>query len=104
MSKKRTYKNKNEKKIIIAVCIILLVLGATVYAVIKTKKDDDQEHDNDDNDTLDNVHIIFAGIPQSTSGEADAIWPHKSILYQYNVVKDGIKVHTYSFVSPPLIY
>ncbi len=57
---------------------------------------DFSEYDNDNNDTLDNVHIIFAGVPQSTSGEADAIWPHKSILYQYNVVKDGIRVHTYS--------
>lgn len=54
------------------------------------------DYDNDNNDTLDNVHIIFAGIPQSSGGSTDAIWPHKSMLYQYNVVKDGVKVYTYS--------
>lgn len=53
-------------------------------------------YDNDNNDTLDNIHIIFAGIPESTSGEANAIWPHKSILYNLRVEVDGVRVYTYS--------
>lgn len=54
------------------------------------------QYDNDNNDTLDNVHIIFAGIPESTSGESNSIWPHKSILYNFRVEADGVRVHTYS--------
>ena len=72
-----------------------LVMDAINYADTAYNIDFTQ-YDNDNNDTLDNVHIIFAGIPQSTSGEADAIWPHKSILYNYTVVKDGVRVYTYS--------
>ena len=53
-------------------------------------------YDNDNNDTLDNVHVIFAGVPESTSGEANSIWPHKSMMYNVRVQPDGVKVHTYS--------
>ncbi len=53
-------------------------------------------YDNDDNDTLDNIHIIFAGIPQSTSGDPTSIWPHASKMYGYNIFKDGVRVVGYS--------
>ena len=45
-----------------------------------------------------NVHFIFAGRPQSSTGNTDEIWPHKSTV-QNSTLKDGVRFTTYSCSS-----
>src|SRR5574344_14277 len=42
-----------------------------------------------------NIHFVFAGTPQSTTGDVTEIWPHKSNIAS-NIVKDGVHFSTYS--------
>ena len=49
---------------------------------------------------IDAVHVIFAGRPESTTGETDAIWPHRWTIYDTdtNIQKyfDGVRLKDYS--------
>lgn len=42
-----------------------------------------------------NIHFVFAGMPQSSTGNTSEIWPHKSFISQ-SIVKDGVQFTTYS--------
>ncbi|MFA6824523.1 MAG: M6 family metalloprotease domain-containing protein [Bacteroidales bacterium] len=42
-----------------------------------------------------NIHFVFAGQPQSSTGNTSEIWPHKSYVSQ-NIVKDGVYFSSYS--------
>ena len=53
------------------------------------------DYDNDNNGYVDAVHIIFAGTPESSTGVANEIWPHRSNVNP-NIVKDGKRFGPYS--------
>lgn len=53
------------------------------------------DYDNDGNGRVDAVHIIFAGTPESSTGNPDEIWPHRSDVDR-NIVKDGVRFGPYS--------
>lgn len=42
-----------------------------------------------------NIHFVFAGQAQSSTGNTDEIWPHKSSI-SLNIIKDGVRFTTYS--------
>ena len=53
---------------------------------------------NNDN-IIDAIHIIFAGLPQSSSAEADAIWPHRWFVVPNDSINpyfDGKQMKDYS--------
>ncbi|MCH3923326.1 MAG: M6 family metalloprotease domain-containing protein [Bacteroidales bacterium] len=56
----------------------------------------DMNHDS----IIDAVHIIFAGQPQSSTGEVNAIWPHRWFITDTDTVSqrifDGMKLKDYS--------
>lgn len=58
--------------------------------------------DNDNDGYVDDVCIIFAGTPESTTGNADEIWPHSSNMSYYQSAgysmpyKDGKNIDRYS--------
>jgi M6 family metalloprotease-like protein len=55
----------------------------------------DMNHDS----IIDAVHVIFAGQPQSSTGETDAIWPHRWTIYDGDTVQkyfDGMRLKDYS--------
>ncbi len=56
---------------------------------------DFSDYDNDDDGLVDAIHIIFAGTPESSTGNANEIWPHRSNVPQ-NIVKDGVRFGPYS--------
>lgn len=52
-------------------------------------------YDNDGDGRVDNVHFIFAGTPQSSTGNTSEIWPHASSFYNVGS-KDGVGFRKYS--------
>ena len=52
--------------------------------------------DNDNDGEVDGIHIIFAGTPESSTGNEDEIWPHRWALWMYQVYKDNTLIWTYS--------
>ncbi len=42
-----------------------------------------------------NIHFVFAGQAQSSTGNTSEIWPHKSYISQ-SIVKDGVQFSSYS--------
>lgn len=57
------------------------------------------DYDNDSNGVVDDVHVIFAGTPQSSTGNTNEIWPHSSgsLGYYYPTLqKDGKHFGHYS--------
>lgn len=52
-------------------------------------------YDNDNNGVVDNVHFIFAGLPRSSTGNPNEIWPHASSVYG-TLIMDGVGFGTYS--------
>src|SRR5574344_1812959 len=49
------------------------------------------DYDNDGDGYVDAIHIIFAGTPESSTGNANEIWPHRGSVRQYMqyTPKDG---------------
>ena len=52
--------------------------------------------DNDNDGEVDGIHIIYAGTPESSTGNDDEIWPHRWSLWMYQVYKDNTLIWTYS--------
>lgn len=52
--------------------------------------------DNDNDGEVDGFHIIFAGTPESSTGNEDEIWPHRWALWMYQVYKDNTRIWTYA--------
>lgn len=50
------------------------------------------------NNNVGNVHFVFAGQAQSTTGDPTEIWPHESYVPN-SIVKDGVHFSTYSCSS-----
>ena len=66
-------------------------------ALMSADADVDFSHfDNDNDGYVDGIHIIFAGTPESSTGNEDEIWPHRWNLWAYNDVLDGKKIYTYA--------
>ena len=48
---------------------------------------------------VDAVHVIFAGAGEASTGESDAIWPHRWSIYPsdgFNITFDGVRLKDYS--------
>ncbi len=56
---------------------------------------DFSDYDNDGDGKVDAIHIIFAGTPESSTGNANEIWPHRSDVNP-NIQKDGVRFGPYS--------
>ncbi len=50
------------------------------------------------NSTVSNIHFVFAGQAQATTGNTSEIWPHESRVSS-NIMKDGVSFTTYSCSS-----
>ncbi len=55
------------------------------------------DHDNDG--TIENVAIIFAGHSEAEGGSPDSIWPHQTNTAPQNISFDGVKINSYSCSS-----
>lgn len=53
------------------------------------------DYDNDGDGRVDAIHIIFAGTPESSTGNPNEIWPHRSNVNN-NIQKDGVRFGPYS--------
>lgn len=62
-------------------------------------------YDNDNDGEVDAIHFIFAGTPQSSTGNTNEIWPHRYNIDYYNssyygnrpnIWKDGKRITNYS--------
>lgn len=56
---------------------------------------DFSDYDNDGDNRVDAIHIIFAGTPESSTGNDNEIWPHRSSVSP-NIVKDNVRFGPYS--------
>lgn len=57
------------------------------------------QFDVDNDGKIDAVHVIYAGKPESSSGETDAIWPHRWSIWDYDNIQnffDGKRLQDYS--------
>ncbi|MBO7229321.1 MAG: M6 family metalloprotease domain-containing protein [Bacteroidales bacterium] len=60
---------------------------------------DFSQFDMNNDGRIDAVHVIFAGGPESTTGEANAIWPHRWSIYESDGLQqlfDGVILSDYS--------
>lgn len=60
---------------------------------------DFSQFDMNNDGVIDAVHIIFAGQPESSTGETDAIWPHRWTINEGDVAQrvfDGVVLSDYS--------
>ena len=53
------------------------------------------DYDNDGDNKVDAIHIIFAGTPESSTGVANEIWPHRSSVNS-SIIRDGVRFGPYS--------
>ena len=56
-------------------------------------------YDSNNNGTVDNIHIIFAGYNQSSGADTDAIWSHQWSIEDKNIQYNGVKLGSYSCSS-----
>lgn len=56
---------------------------------------DFSHYDNDGDGKVDGIHIIFAGTPESSTGNEDEIWPHRGQVNN-SIQKDGVRFTAYS--------
>lgn len=67
--------------------------------VLSDSSVDFSQFDMNNDGRIDAVHVIFAGGPESTTGEANAIWPHRWSIYESDGVQqlfDGVILSDYS--------
>lgn len=57
-------------------------------------------YDTDKDGQIDNVYVIYAGEPESSTGGANSVWPHSFTIddtgMQYKQIYDGVKVNPYA--------
>lgn len=71
---------------------------AEAYALADSEIDFSQFDMNNDG-IVDAVHVIFAGAGEASTGETDAIWPHRWNFYpsdSFNITFDGVSLKDYS--------
>lgn len=57
------------------------------------------QFDMNNDGIVDAVHVIFAGAGEASTGEDDAIWPHRWSFYpsdEFNIEFDGVRLKDYS--------
>ncbi len=57
------------------------------------------QFDMNNDGVVDAVHVIFAGAGEASTGEGDAIWPHRWSFYPsdtFNIEFDGVRLKDYS--------
>ncbi len=54
------------------------------------------QFDSDNNGTVDNVYVFYAGKGEADGGDANTIWPHSYSLGNLSLLIDGKKVNTYA--------
>lgn len=60
---------------------------------------DFSQFDMNNDGIVDAVHVIFAGAGEASTGESDAIWPHRWSIYAYDsldITFDGVTLRDYS--------
>lgn len=58
---------------------------------------DFSQYDNDGDGYVDDLCLIFAGTPESTTGNDDEIWPHSSTLEYWGCPqKDNVRINRYT--------
>lgn len=60
---------------------------------------DFSQFDMNNDGIVDAVHVIFAGAGEASTGETDAIWPHRWNFYpsdSFNITFDGVSLKDYS--------
>lgn len=60
---------------------------------------DFSQFDMNNDGIIDAVHVIFAGAGEASTGEGDAIWPHRWSIYAYDsldITFDGVTLRDYS--------
>ena len=60
---------------------------------------DFSQFDMNNDGIVDAVHVIFAGAGEASTGESDAIWPHRWSIYPsdgFNITFDGVRLKDYS--------
>jgi M6 family metalloprotease-like protein len=60
---------------------------------------DFSQFDMNNDGIIDAVHVIFAGAGEASTGEGDAIWPHRWSIYPsdgFNITFDGVRLKDYS--------
>lgn len=60
---------------------------------------DFSQFDMNNDGIVDAVHVIFAGAGEASTGESDAIWPHRWSIYSYDSLDidfDGVRLKDYS--------
>lgn len=60
---------------------------------------DFSQFDMNNDGIVDAVHVIFAGAGEASTGETDAIWPHRWSIYPYDsldITFDGVTLRDYS--------
>ena len=54
------------------------------------------KYDNDGDGLVDDIAFIYAGTPESSTSNADEIWPHSSVVYGKTITYDGVTVKRYT--------
>ncbi len=60
---------------------------------------DFNDYDWNNDGTVDQVFLVYAGYAQSQGADANTIWPHESTIYFRNLVLDGVRLATYACSS-----
>ena len=56
-------------------------------------------YDYDKNGEIDNVFVFYAGHNPAEGGSDNNIWPHKSSVYNQDIIIDGVKLYDYACSS-----
>ena len=65
-------------------------------AAAQAQGTDFSQFDPDNNGTIENIAIIYAGYSESEGAAADAIWAHQKSLHDEDIAIDGMKVLSYT--------
>lgn len=60
---------------------------------------DFSQYDNDDDGTIDNVFVYFAGHNEAEGGGDNTIWPHAWNTYNESITVDGVTTSSYACTS-----
>ena len=58
-----------------------------------------KDYDTDDDGTIDNVFIYYAGHNEAEGASANTIWPHRSIVNNNSAIVSGVRIYDYACTS-----